>query len=229
MPFTSSFILHPYSIITVSFLVASVLNSASDRLANFSLLNCIFSGALFCSFIWAIFFLSQHACYVVRGGALGIYLGGATHLTALWCGLDEYFFFSSLVVRLPYSSIFWQFCLFFVFNFVVVLSSVQGGTVCLPTPPSWPAVPSFLTLVLPLINCRAHPPSISLVSALIYCFLSCSFSDLLIYTIMSLIFGLYSFPLYALYFKTLTMAFAGPNKFLYIIVSLSFSSEYFVF
>ena len=45
-------------------------------------------------------------------------------------GLDECFFFNSLVVRLPYSSIFWQFCLVFVFKFVVVLFLVvRGGTV----------------------------------------------------------------------------------------------------
>ena len=36
-------------------------------------------------------------------------------------GLDECFFFNCLVVRLPYSSIFSQFWLFFVFKFVVVL------------------------------------------------------------------------------------------------------------
>ena len=36
-------------------------------------------------------------------------------------GLDECFFFNSLVFRLPYSSIFCQFWLFFVFKFVVVL------------------------------------------------------------------------------------------------------------
>ena len=53
--------------------------------------------------------------------------------------LDECFFFNSLVVGLPYSSIFCQFWLFFVFKFVVLLV-VQGGTVCLPTPPSWPEV-----------------------------------------------------------------------------------------
>ena len=56
-------------------------------------------------------------------------------------GLDEYYFFNSLVVGLPYSSIFCQFWLFFVFKFVVVLLLVvRGGTVCLPTPPSWPEV-----------------------------------------------------------------------------------------
>ena len=59
-------------------------------------------------------------------------------------GLDEYFFFNSLVVGLPYSMIFCQFWLFFVFKFVVVLLLVvQGGTVCLPTPPSWPEVMGF--------------------------------------------------------------------------------------
>ena len=36
-------------------------------------------------------------------------------------GLNECFFFNSLVVRLPYSSIFWQFWVFFFFKFVVVL------------------------------------------------------------------------------------------------------------
>ena len=56
-------------------------------------------------------------------------------------GLGECFFFNSLVVGLPYSSIFWQFWLFFVFKFVVVLLFVvRGGTVCLFTPPSWPEV-----------------------------------------------------------------------------------------
>ena len=42
-------------------------------------------------------------------------------------GLNECFFFNSLVVRLPYSSIFWHFWLFFVFKFVVVLYLVVGG------------------------------------------------------------------------------------------------------
>ena len=51
--------------------------------------------------------------------------------------LDECFF-NSLVVGLPYSLIFWQFWLFFVFKFVVVfLLVVQGGRVYLPTPPPW--------------------------------------------------------------------------------------------
>ena len=53
-------------------------------------------------------------------------------------GLDECFFFNALVVRLPYSLIFWQFLLFFVFKFVVLLLLVvQGGTVCLLMPPCW--------------------------------------------------------------------------------------------
>ena len=46
-------------------------------------------------------------------------------------------FFKSLVVGLPYSSIFWQFWVFFVLRLVVILLMVvQGGEVCLPTPPS---------------------------------------------------------------------------------------------
>ena len=55
--------------------------------------------------------------------------------------LGECFFFNSLVVRLPYSSIFCQFWMFFVFKFVVVLLLVvRGGTVYLPIPPSWLAL-----------------------------------------------------------------------------------------
>ena len=49
--------------------------------------------------------------------------------------------FNSLVVRLPYSSIFcwfWvMFVLYFRYNFAVV---VQGGELCVPTSPSWPEV-----------------------------------------------------------------------------------------
>ena len=47
------------------------------------------------------------------------------------------FFFNSLVVGLPYSLVFWQFWLFVVFKFVVLLLVVRGGKVCLPMPPSW--------------------------------------------------------------------------------------------
>ena len=51
--------------------------------------------------------------------------------------LDECSFFNSLVVGLPYSSIFWPFWLFFVFKFVVVLLLVVwGGKVYLSMPPS---------------------------------------------------------------------------------------------
>ena len=53
-------------------------------------------------------------------------------------GLDECFIFNSSVVGLPYSSIFWQFWLFLVFKFVVVLLLVaQRGKVHLPMPTSW--------------------------------------------------------------------------------------------
>ena len=50
----------------MSILITSVLNCASDRLAISSSLSCIFSGALKCSVIWAIFFvvcLSWRVCY----------------------------------------------------------------------------------------------------------------------------------------------------------------------
>ena len=53
--------------------------------------------------------------------------------------LDECFVFNSLVVGPPYSSIFWQFWLFFVLKFIVVLLLVvQGSKAYLPMPPSWP-------------------------------------------------------------------------------------------
>ena len=59
--------------------------------------------------------------------------------------LDECFFSNSLVVKLPYSSIFCQFWLFFVFKFVVVfLLVVQGGQVFLSILPSWPEVYLFV-------------------------------------------------------------------------------------
>ena len=44
------------STISVSILITSVLNCASDRLVISSSLSCIFSGALLCSFIWPVFF-----------------------------------------------------------------------------------------------------------------------------------------------------------------------------
>ena len=67
--------------------------------------------------------------------------------------LDECFFFNSLVVRLPYSSIFWQFWLFCVSKFLVLLLVVQGGKVYLTSPPSYLEVHLLLTLDLfPLIE-----------------------------------------------------------------------------
>ena len=46
-------------------------------------------------------------------------------------GLDECFFFNSLVIGHLYSSIFWQFWLFFVFKFVVVLLLVVEEALCI--------------------------------------------------------------------------------------------------
>ena len=63
-------------------------------------------------------------------------------------GLDECFFFNSLVVGLPYSLILCQFWLFFVFKFVVfLLLLVSAGTLYLPIPPSWPDVLIFFILI----------------------------------------------------------------------------------
>ena len=62
-------------------------------------------------------------------------------------GQDECFFSNSFIVGLPYSLISCQFWVFFVFKFVVVLVLVVwGGTVYLPTPPSWLEVKYWLLL-----------------------------------------------------------------------------------
>ena len=67
----------------MSILITSDLNSASDRLVISSWLSSIF-GALICSFILATLFLCPCACYVERGGALGIHQGRATLGAVLW-------------------------------------------------------------------------------------------------------------------------------------------------
>ena len=62
----------------MSILITSALNCASDRLAISSSLSCIFSGALKCSVIWAIFFfLSWRVCYF-KGRSLRCSLGRGT-------------------------------------------------------------------------------------------------------------------------------------------------------
>ena len=67
-------------------------------------------------------------------------------LTTLHCVLstppicvDECFFFKSLVVRLPYSLIFWQLwlVLYFFRSVVILLMVLQGGEVNLPMPSSF--------------------------------------------------------------------------------------------
>ena len=93
--------------------------------------------------------------------------------------LDECFLFNSLVVGLPYSSIFCQFWLFFVFKFVVVLLVVRGGAVCLPTPPSWLEVSGHILSVSSLrsshtclssgLLCPAVWPSIDSTARQHYC------------------------------------------------------------
>ena len=87
--FTLSSILQPYATNSVSILITSVLNCASNRWAISLSLSYVFSGALICSFIWVIFFFwSRCTCYVVRGGALGVHQGGAT-CTVLWGCVGE--------------------------------------------------------------------------------------------------------------------------------------------
>ena len=78
-----------YPVSSWSILKTSVLNCVSDRLAISSSLGCIFIRALNCSFSWAflllLLLLSQCACYLVRGRALGVHQAGATHVAMLWC------------------------------------------------------------------------------------------------------------------------------------------------
>ena len=57
--------------------------------------------------------------------------------------LDEYFFFISLVVGLPYSSIFCQFWLFFVFKLLLSFFWLCEEAGCLPMPSSGPEVQHF--------------------------------------------------------------------------------------
>ena len=77
-------------------------------------------------------------------------------VSALPTGLDEGFFFNSLVVRPPYSSILWQCWLLFVFKFVfVLLLVVGGGTVYPSTPLSWPDQEHFFERILDVLN--KHP------------------------------------------------------------------------
>ena len=92
-----------------------------------------------CCLTWSI--SCRLACPGPPAAALARVLSTWLPVSTPPTGLDEYFFFDSLIVRLPYSSIFCQFWLFFVFKFVVVLLLVvQGGTVCLSMPPSCPEV-----------------------------------------------------------------------------------------
>ena len=84
--------------------------------------------------------------------------------------LNECFFFNSLVDRFPYSPIFWQFWLFFVFKCVVLLLVVWELKAYLPMPPTWPEVsnrfsipcsfcsPFHILMVECYISCCAEVP-----------------------------------------------------------------------
>ena len=63
-------------------------------------------------------------------------------------GLYECVFFNFLVVRLPYSSIFWNFWLFFVFKLLLSFFWLCKEAACLPTPPPWLEVPSTKCLFI---------------------------------------------------------------------------------
>ena len=64
-------------------------------------------------------------------------LSALAPISAPATNLDEYAFFKSLVVGLPYGLIFWQFWVVFVLRLVVILLAVvQGDEACLPIPPS---------------------------------------------------------------------------------------------
>ena len=83
--FTSSSTLWPYSTNSVSILITSVLNCASDRLAISSLLSCIFFWSFDQYFHLGHIFLTQCSWYIARGGALGVHQDGATHIASLCC------------------------------------------------------------------------------------------------------------------------------------------------
>ena len=68
--------------------------------------------------------LSTHKCGTACSASYHLVCSGPPPqlpISAPPTGLDECFFFNSLVVRLLYSSVIWQFWLFFVFKFVAVL------------------------------------------------------------------------------------------------------------
>ena len=61
---------------------------------------------------------------------------------------------------------FWQFWLFFVFKFAVVLLVVQGGKMCLPVPPSWsgalyPLLSALNMMYFPYHDIGSHTPVIA--------------------------------------------------------------------
>ena len=92
---------------------------------------------------------SRLTCPHPTGATLPLILSASAAGLCPLTSLNEIFFFNSLVVGLPYSSIFWQFWLFFVFKSVVVvlLLVVQGGKVYLLMPPSWPEVQENLSII----------------------------------------------------------------------------------
>ena len=90
--------------------------------------------------------LSTHRCGKSCPPATALPTQSATFpgVLCLFYQLDKGFFFNSLVARLSWSLIFWQFRLLFVFKLVVILLLVvRGSEVFLHKPPSWLAAHLF--------------------------------------------------------------------------------------
>ena len=83
--FTFSSILWPYSTISVTILITSVLNSASDKWLSLHCLVVFFLALWFVFSFRLYFFFLVHLLHIVRSRALGISQGGATHVAVLWC------------------------------------------------------------------------------------------------------------------------------------------------
>ena len=132
---------------SLSFLITSVLNCASDRLAISLLLSYIFSGALICFFIWAISFLSQCTCYVVRGGALScfvtLYVGEGSKREQ-WCLLCSLPVFSHSLHYPPSNWAVW--CCF------------PSGWVCVCSRTLWVS-PTISPVKLAVYSAAASPPT----------------------------------------------------------------------
>ena len=96
-------------------------------------------------------FLSiTHGCGTTHSASASLHLSTRLPIFPTPTHLDECDLFNSLVVRFSYRSIFWWFRVIIFFCSLVVIFAVvvQGGKMCLPTPPSWPEVSRGMFLKL---------------------------------------------------------------------------------